>query len=111
MYELKEIEPQDLINVYDTILSARQRHIFVSMQFSTETEAHNKAIKQAVAEVNRDHKLNIKLKEIRIDELNKGYSYTISDEILELINNRGLLIADLTLSNKNVYRELGFLMG
>lgn len=111
MYELNEIEPQDLISIYNTILSARQRHIFVSMQFSDETTAHNNAIKQAVAAVNTKHKLNLKLKEIRIDELNKGYSYTISDEILELINNTGLLIADLTFSNKNVYHELGFLMG
>lgn len=39
-----------------------------------------------------------------------GFGVDVND-ILELINNTGLLIADLTFSNKNVYHELGFLMG
>jgi len=39
-----------------------------------------------------------------------GYFYTINDEILELIEGSGLLIADLTFRNKNVYHEIGFLM-
>ncbi|MFZ1575704.1 MAG: hypothetical protein WAT36_10820 [Chromatiaceae bacterium] len=51
------------------------------------------------------------LKPIRIDRENKGHSYTIADEILQVINGCGLLIADLTQSNKNVYHEVGFLMG
>lgn len=33
------------------------------------------------------------------------------DEFLELINECGLLIADLSPRNPNVYHELGFLMG
>lgn len=111
IYEIEEIEPLNFINVFDKILTARRRHIFVSMQFTEDTKTHHTAIQEAIDEVNRRHKLELKLKEIRIDELNKGYSYTISDEILELINNTGLLIADLTHSNKNVYHELGFLMG
>jgi len=111
IYEIDEIEPLNFINVFDKILTARKRHIFVSMQFTEDTKTHHSAIQEAIDTVNTKHKLELMLKEIRIDELNKGYSYTISDEILELINNTGLLIADLTHSNKNVYHELGFLMG
>jgi len=53
----------------------------------------------------------IKIEEIRIDKLIKGHSYKINDEILELINGCGLSAADLSLGNKNVYHEIGYLMG
>lgn len=49
--------------------------------------------------------------EIRIDEFNKGYSYPISSEIFQLIEDSGYLIADLTAGNKNVYHEVGLSMG
>ncbi|WP_421976360.1 hypothetical protein [Roseivirga seohaensis] len=111
MYNVDDISPSNLVSVYDTILESRKRHIFVSMQFSDDTKNHYTAIKNAIDQVNQKHKLDLELKEIRIDEMNKGYSYTISDEILQLINNTGLLIADLTHGNRNVYHELGFLMG
>ncbi|GAB1233274.1 hypothetical protein UT5_13900 [Ferrigenium sp. UT5] len=37
--------------------------------------------------------------------------YTIDDEILKVIEGSGLLIADLTFGNRNVYHEIGYLMG
>ncbi|QFY44445.1 hypothetical protein F6R98_18900 [Candidatus Methylospira mobilis] len=61
--------------------------------------------------MNRKHKLDLKLKSIRIDEFNKGFSYPISSEIFQLIEDSGYLIVDLTAGNKNVYHELGLLMG
>lgn len=51
------------------------------------------------------------LNAVRIDHVNKGHSYTIGDEILKVVDGCGLLIADLSESNKNVYHEIGFLMG
>ena len=39
------------------------------------------------------------------------HSYTIDDEILKVIEGSGLLIADLTFGNRNVYHEIGYLMG
>jgi hypothetical protein len=39
------------------------------------------------------------------------YSYPISDEIFQLIEDSGYLVADLTAGNKNVYHEVGLLMG
>ena len=46
-----------------------------------------------------------------MDQFNKGYSYKINDEILGLVEGCGYLIADLSLGNKNVYHEIGYLMG
>lgn len=70
-----------------------------------------KAIGSAVEELNREHKCDLKLKPIRIDEFDKGFSYPISTEIFQLIEDSGYLIADLTAGNKNVYHEVGLLMG
>lgn len=111
IYTISEIAVNDLIVVYDTILGARSRNVFISMQFDTASQEVKQAIEEAISEVNRRHSLDLKIKHIRIDEVNKGHAYTISDEILELINNTGLLIADLSTRNINVYHEVGFLMG
>ena len=111
IYTISEILANDLIVVYDTILAARSRTVFISMQFDTKSVEVKKAIIEAIAEVNRRHALDLQIKYIRIDEVNKGHAYTISDEILQLINNTGLLIADISTGNINVYHEVGFLMG
>mgnify|MGYP003586148726 CR=1 FL=1 len=108
------VDAASLVEVFESVLSARRREVFVSMEFGTNTDAVYKAIEAAITQVNRDHALqqaDLALKPIRIDRENKGHSYTITDEILQIINGCGLLIADLTQSNKNVYHEVGFLMG
>ncbi|AJY47629.1 hypothetical protein [Martelella endophytica] len=64
--------------------------------------------------MNSTHKLkqaDLALRPIRIDRVSKGHSYTIDSEILSIIDGSGLLIADLTQGNKNVYHEVGFMMG
>lgn len=111
MTTFKEIEPNSLIEIYEKIRESKSKQIFVSMQFDEESKPRYEAIKEAVKEVNRQHNLEIKLREIRIDEFNQGHSYKIDDQILKLIDDSGLLIADLTSKNINVYHELGFLMG
>lgn len=109
------VDAASLVDVFESVLSARSRNVFVSMQFGTPAgqEPVYKAIEQAIAEVNTKHGLQaeLKLRPVRIDHVNKGHSYTISDEILQVINGCGLLIADLSDGNKNVYHEIGFLMG
>ncbi|MDY6920517.1 MAG: hypothetical protein SV765_09935 [Pseudomonadota bacterium] len=108
------VDAASLVEVFESVLSARSREVFVSMEFGAHTDAVYKAIEAAIAQVNKDHALQqagLALKPIRIDRENKGHSYTIADEILQVINGCGLLIADLTQSNKNVYHEVGFLMG
>lgn len=111
IYESEGLLPSSLIKIYSKIDQSKSRQIFISMQFDDKTAPHLKAIKLAIEEVNRDHKLDIKLKEIRIDTFNQGHSYKIDDEILRLIEDSGLLIADISEKNVNVYQELGYIMG
>lgn len=110
-YELQRINALDLIRIFEKVAQARSRQIFVSMQFSANTQANFTAIQAAVNDLNNEHKLDIQLRPIRIDQFDTGYSYEINDEILRLIEESGYLIADLTCGNKNVYHEIGYLMG
>lgn len=108
------VDAASLVEVFESVLSARHREVFVSMEFGTHTDAVYTAIETAITQVNEVHALQqagLALKPIRIDRENKGHSYTIADEILQVIDGCGVLIADLTQSNKNVYHEVGFLMG
>lgn len=109
------VDAASLVDVFESVLKARSREVFVSMQFGTRAgeEPVYKAIKEAIEAVNAKHGLlaDLALTPVRIDHVNKGHSYTIADEILKVVNGCGLLIADLTQGNKNVYHEIGFLMG
>lgn len=100
-----------LVNVFDSILTARRREIFISMAFCDETKETYKTIQKTVKQINEKHHLDICLREIRIDQFEKGHSYTIDDEILKVIEGFGLLIADLTFGNRDVYHEIGYRMG
>jgi hypothetical protein len=117
-YELQTINASDLIRIFEKIAESRHRQIFVSMQFKIQDanglfvdNPNWKAIESAVTELNREHQFDLELKPIRIDEFDKGFSYPISSEISQLIEDSGYLIADLTAGNKNVYHEVGLLMG
>jgi hypothetical protein len=109
--QTQAIDAASLVSVFESILTARHREIFISMAFREETKETYETIKKTVRQINDKHKLDIKLREIRIDQFNKGHSYTINDEILKVIEGSGLLIADLTFGNRNVYHEIGYLMG
>lgn len=105
------VDAASLVDVFESVLTARQRQIFISMAFREETKETFETIKKTVRQINERHQLDIRLCEIRIDQFNKGHSYTIDDEILKVIEGCGLLIADLTFGNRNVYHEIGYLMG
>lgn len=105
------VDAASLVDVFESVLTARQRQIFISMAFREETKETFETIKKTVRQINDYHRLDIRLREIRIDQFNKGHSYTIDDEILKVIEGSGLLIADLTFGNRNVYHEVGYLMG
>lgn len=111
LYELQTINAADLIRIFEKVAKSRKQQIFVSMWFDEKTKANFEAIQDAVKELNQTYGQDIKLREIRIDQFDTGYSYAINEEILRLIDESGLLIADLTGGNKNVYHEIGFLMG
>lgn len=110
-YELQSINAADLIKIFGKIAQSRKRQVFVSMQFSDSTKENFKAIKDAIDDLNNLYNLDIEISPIRIDQFDTGFSYEINAEVLRLIENSGLLIADLTLGNKNVYHEVGYLMG
>jgi DGQHR domain-containing protein len=110
-YELQNIHAADLIKIFGKIAQSKKRQVFVSMQFSEDTKPNFDAIKNAVDDLNAMHSLNIELRPIRIDQFDTGFSYEINAEILRLIEDSGYLIADLTRGNKNVYHEIGYLMG
>lgn len=110
-YELRSINAADLIKIFSKIAQSRKRQVFVSMQFSKDTKPNFEAIESAVNDLNDKHNLDIAITPIRIDQFDTGFSYEINAEILRLIEDSGLLIADLTLGNKNVYHEIGYLMG
>lgn len=111
IYQTQDTQAKEIIKIFDCVLDARRRTIFVSMQFSQETLENYQAIKDAVEGINAHFLLDLKIREIRIDQFQKGYSFKIDDELLMLINDCGLLLADITLGNKNVYHEIGYLMG
>lgn len=108
---LQKHDINEFVAVFDRVMESRKRTIFISMQFSDETKGNYEAIKKAVEDINSDLEFDLKLREIRMDHFKKGYSYKINDEILELVEGCGYLIADLSLGNKNVYHEIGYLMG
>jgi hypothetical protein len=110
-YELRSINAADLIKIFEKIAESRKRQIFISMWFHPDTQANFDAIKAAIDDLNVAHQLDIQLREIRVDQFDTGYSYEINQEILDLIENSGLMIADLSGGNKNVHHEIGYLMG
>lgn len=110
-YELRSINAADLIKIFEKIAESRKRQIFISMWFAEKTKQNFDAIKAAIDDLNKEHNLDIKLREIRVDKFDTGYSYKINQEILDLIENSGLMIADLSGGNKNVHHEIGYLMG
>lgn len=111
IFDLDQVHSTSLIKIYKKIKEVKSKQVFISMQFSSDTAPHYEAIKEAVQSVNQEFGQEIKLREIRIDQFNQGYSHNINDEILELIEDSGLLIADISHQNGNVYHEIGYLMG
>jgi hypothetical protein len=108
---LNDTDSHALIEIFESIHTAKARTVFVSMQFGDDTDDTYDTIKRAIDSVNSEARPKIKIEQLRIDNLNKGHSYTITDAILTAIEESGLLIADLTHANPNVYHEVGYMMG
>lgn len=108
---MKTTDAHALMEIFDRVHTAKARTVFISMQFGDNTDDTYDTIKRAVEAVNARARPKIKIEPLRMDKLNKGHSYTITDAILDAIEESGLLIADLTHANPNVYHEVGYLMG
>lgn len=110
LYNVKDIDPASMIEVFNSIYEIRQKQIFVAMPFKSDLDFVFDAICDTVEKINRENGTDL-LRPIRIDKQIIGFSYDIVDEILENIQNAGLLIADLTDQNANVYYEVGYAQG
>ncbi len=109
--EIKEVEAYDIVKIFEKVLDSKSRQIFVSMPFGKDDcDDMFNATKEVIEKIARESKINFP-EPIRIDELEKSYSYIITDEILSHIENSGYIIADLTYQKQNVYHEIGYAMG
>lgn len=112
LHLIKESSSSDLISIFDKVLESRKRTIFVSMPFNkSKPEDHFAIIKRVAQEVSERYSLKPALKVERVDWFQDGTSYVITDKIIEMMSDCGLLIGNLTLCNPNVYHEVGFVMG
>ncbi len=113
LHEIGESHPGDLVAIFRKIMETRKRTIFVSMPFGKDnTENHYTAITEVVDAINRDYPdLKPPLKVKRVDFHTEGVSYPIRAKIDDFMANCGLLIANLTHCNPNVYHEIGFMDG
>ena len=112
LQHIEQSNGSDLIQIFDRVLATHRRTIFVSMPFGKpETENHFGVIERVCREISNDKKLNPPLKVDRVDWFHDGTSYNLIDKIIEMMSDCGLLIANLTFCNPNVYHEIGFVMG
>lgn len=110
LYNMANLDPASIISVFDSIYEIRQKQVFVAMPFMLELDFVYAAICEAVDEINTENEIDLP-KPVRIDKQIVGFSYDIVSELLEQIKDAGLLIADLTAQNANVYYEAGFAQG
>ena len=107
MYSINYIETNSLIKIYSQIYSTKDKQIFVAMPFDDNLDFVFDSILHCIEQINQDYGLELP-KPIRIDKKNTGFSYDIVQTIFDGINNAGLLIADLTYDNPNVFFEAGY---
>jgi hypothetical protein len=110
LYEVDDFDAASIIGVFDKIYELRQKTIFVAMPFKDNLNFVFDIIKEVVVGLNNTYHCGIP-EPIRIDKQVVGFSFDIVKEILEKIENAGLLIADLTGQNANVYYEAGYALG
>lgn len=103
---------ENLFKVYVNTYIPKSFKIFIAMEFKSKDHILN-AIETAIQEVNDEKFANnppLHIDHLRIDKLNKGTTFKIIDEILRQIEHRGLMIADISRKNANVYFEVGYMM-
>lgn len=111
--ELSKSAALDMIRMFEGIYQAKKNRVFVSMQFGdSQSELIYEKIGRAIDKFNAKYDdYNLLITPIRIDRTIEASSYQIQDAIKTAIQNCGLLIADLSSANINVYHEIGYAMG
>ena len=111
--EFNKDAANDLVEMFEQIYQTKKNEIFISMQFNDDqSELIYIKIEEAIEKFNQKHgDLLLNPHPIRIDRNVEQSAFSIPDRILEAITSSGLLIADLSSANINVYHEVGFAMG
>ena len=111
--DLSKDASMNLITMFDEIHQSKKNEIFISMQFGdSQSELIFEKIVRAIEKFNSLHKdINLSATPIRIDRNVESSTYSIPDKIREAIQSCGLIIADLSSANINVYHEIGYAMG
>ena len=107
--EAPRIHMEDLINVFDKLYANMPKSVFMSMQFSSETEDTFQTVKDVQEILKRENGIDFRI--IKVDEHKDGYSAEIYHRIVDGIKAASLVIADLSYGNKNVHHEIGFAQG
>ncbi|MBQ3354786.1 MAG: hypothetical protein IJG41_06520 [Bacteroidales bacterium] len=103
---------KSLISLFERVYEAKGREIFISMRFGDpQSEMIYEKIVQTIEKFNQEKGLDIIIRTIRIDQKITSELFDIPKEITCAIENSGLIIADLSSQNINVYHEVGMAMG
>jgi hypothetical protein len=112
LHFIEKSNPLDLVQIFDKIMQSRGRTIFVSMPFGkNKTDGHFVTIERVCREISDDHGLDVPLRVERVDRSDDGTSFDINAKIIEMMDDCGLLLGNLTYAKPNVYHEIGFVMG
>ena len=111
--DLSKDASKNLITMFDQIHQAKKNEIFISMQFGdSQSELIFEKIVRSIEIFNSKHKdIYLRATPIRIDRKVEASTSSIPDAIREAIKSCGLIIADLSSANINVYHEIGYAMG
>ena len=110
LYNVVDFDAKSMVETFNSIYEIRKKQIFVAMPFRDDLLFVYNAIVEVVKKINRENNIDLEIP-VRIDKQIVGFSYDIVEELLEQIKNAGLLIADLTDQNANVYYEAGYAQG
>ena len=112
---VKDLKVSEAVELFESQMDRMKRTIFISMPFYRYScDYHYMTIKSAIDDVNKEfeHELgDEKLSYRRVDNNEDGKTFEINQRVIDGVAECGLLIADLTYSNVNVFHEVGMLMG
>lgn len=111
LFRMSNIRCNEITAVFDAILDSISKTIFIAMPFYTTTNKTYKDIKDVIHDLNQEFNLGLELRPLRIDKKRKGQTFDVMQDILNHIEECGLMLADLTFGNANVYYEIGYKMG
>ncbi len=108
--EIKEIEPNSIISIFENLINNRKLKIFVAMPYWSHSHVneYNKLFKEALKEIEEEKDIYYQLFPIM---RHRGASQRIDQRLLKQIKECDIFIADLTGINQNVLYEVAYAEG